>query len=338
MKKVCLQVGHWQIENLSAKGLRSWRSTEVLRKSTGAGGERDYHWTQIMPRLRDKLIAKGIQVYITSGIWDDIYSSENFDLWLSLHYDGGGSQNRCMISAPTRDAVPAFLHDKAQREAERFCAIWKVVYPEVTGAINRDERITEGMLWYYAFDYVPMDTPAVIIEHFNHTSEKGKELKSNPELVAEADYKAILQFLGIPEEEPSTKYEVFFKGKKIKEYDYDITKKLTELEKDLKNKTTEWVKLGKDFEAYKLAKAKEISNLNISQIKYKTDTEKVITAKNGEILNLKTEVEGQKEIIKQLKATPTVEVVLKAYSGLDLIGLGIRKLLSRGKEVKPNGV
>ena len=202
----------------------------------------------------------------------------------------------------------------------------------MTGAINRDERITEGMLWYYAFDYVPMDTPAVIIEHFNHTSEKGKELKGNPELVAEADYKAILQFLGIPEEEPSTKYEVFFKGKKIKEYDYNITKKLTELERNLKNKTSDWVKLGKDFEAYKLTKAKEISNLNISQIKYKTDTEKVITKLNGEILNLKTDVEGQKEIIKQLNGTPTVEMILKTYKGWDLIGLGIRKLISRKKE------
>ena len=214
MKSVCIQIGHWQIENVTAKNLRSWRSPTILRKSTGASGERDYHWNKVMPLLKDLLIAKGIQVYISGAIWDDVYKRD-FDLWVSMHYDGGGSQNRCMISAPTREATPAFLNDKAQRESERFCAVWKSIYPEITGTINRDERITEGMLWYYAFDYVPFDTPAVIIEHFNHTSVKGEELKQKPELIAKANYKAILKFLDIPEEEPSKKYEAHYQGKKI---------------------------------------------------------------------------------------------------------------------------
>ena len=328
MKSICIQVGHRGIENISAKNLRRWRSAEVLSHSTGASGERDYHWNKVMPLLKDMLIKKGIQVYITGAIWDDIYKDHNFDLWVSLHYDGGGSQNRCMISAPTRKAIPAFLNDKAQREAERFCAIWKTVYPEVTGAINRDERITEGMLWYYAFDYVPLDTPAVIIEHFNHTSEKGKELKQKPELIAEADYKAILEFLDIPEEEPSKKYEVIFQDKKIAEYDFDISKKLIELEKNLKIKVGEYTNLGKEFEKYKVAKAKEISDLNIGHINYKTQMEKVIIGKNKEILDIKTEISGQKEIIKELKKRPSN---LDLYSAWDLIGLGITKLFKREK-------
>lgn len=334
MKSVCIQVGHWQCENLSAKGLRSWRNVEVLRKSTGASGERDYHWNKVMPILRDMLIARGIQVYITGSVWDEIYSKQNFDLWLSMHYDGGGSENRCMISAPTREAVPAFLNDKAQREAERFCAIWKTVYPEITGTINRDERITEGMLWYYCFDYVPLDTPAVIIEHFNHTSVKGEELKQKPELVAEANYKAILEFLDISEEEPSQKYEVYFQSKKIAEYDFDVTKKIAELEKKLTDKTQEWINLGKDFENYKVAKAKEISDLNISQINYKTQTEKVILGKDKEILELKTEIDGQKAIVKELKKQPSN---LDLYTGWDLIGLGIKKLFSREKPKSEEG-
>ncbi len=328
MKSVCINIGHWQCENLTAKNLRSWRSAELLRHSTGASGERDYHWHKVMPLLKDMLIARGVQVYITGSIWDEIYAKQNFDLWISLHYDGGGSENRCMISAPTRDAVPAFLNDKAQRESERFCAIWKTVYPEITGVINRDERITEGMLWYYPFDYVPLDTPAVIIEHFNHTSEKGKELKQKPELVAEADYKAILEFLDIPEEEPSKKYEVMFQGKKIAEYDFDVTRKIAELEKSLKDKINEWIRLGKDFEKYKVAKAKEISDLNISHINYKTQTEKVINAKQGEILDLETEIEGQKGVIEELKKRPSN---LNLYGGWDLIGLGITKLFKRQK-------
>ena len=333
MKSVCIQVGHWQIENLTAKNLRSWRSVDTLRKSTGASGERDYHWNKVMPLLKDLLIARGVQVYVSNGIWDDIYK-QNFDLWLSMHYDGGGSENRCIISAPTREAVPAFLNEKAQREAERFCAVWKSVFPEMTGTINRDNRITEGMLWYYAFDYVPMDTPAVIIEHFNHTSDKGQELKEKPELIAEADFKAIMKFLDIPEEQPSNKYEVFYQAKKVKEYDFDITKKFTENEKELGEKKIELDKLSKEFEKYKVSKTEEISKINIGHIEYKTQTEKVITAKDGEILALGLDIKGRDEIIKQLKKNPTLDL----YSGWDLIGLGITKLLKRKevKEVKKN--
>ena len=328
MKSVCIQIGHWQCENLTAKNLRSWRSAELLSKSTGASGERDYHWNKVMPLLKEMLIKKGIQVYIAGSTWDEIYSNNNFDLWVSLHYDGGGSENRCMISAPTRSASPAFLNDKAQRESERFCAIWRSVYPEITETINRDERITEGMIWYYGFDFVPLDTPAVIIEHFNHTSTKGQELKQNPKLVAEADFKAILQFLDIPEEEPSKKYEVHFKGQNIAEYDFDITKKLVEVEKNLTDKTNDYIKLSKDFEAYKLKKAKEISNLNLSHINYKTKMEKTINTKNKEISDFNVDILGYKQTIKELKKRPSN---LDLYSAWDFIGLGITKLFKREK-------
>lgn len=330
MKSVCIQVGHWQIENLSASHMRSWRSVDILRRSTGAAGERDYHWNKMMPILKKLLIDRGIQVYITSGIWDDIYKDHNFDLWVSLHYDGGGSENRCMISAPTREAVPAFLNDKAQREAERFCAIWKAVYPEMTETINRDNRITEGMLWYYAFDFVPLDTPAVIIEHFNHTSDKGQELKQKPEVVAEADFKAIVQFLDIAEEQLSNKYEVHYQGKKIKEYDFDIVKDYNEKQRALKDKSNALEKLTKEFEGFKVKKATETSKLNLSHLNYKKDTEKVITKLEGEIKVQDTEIDGLEKIIKQLKKESTFDL----YSGWDLIGLGISKLLKRREVIK----
>jgi len=332
MKSVCIQVGHWQIESLSANYMRSWRSVDILRRSTGAAGERDYHWNKVMPLLKQKLIDKGIQVYITGAIWDDIYKDHNFDLWISLHYDGGGSENRCMVSAPTREAVPGFLNDKAQREAERFCAIWKAVYPEMTGTINRDNRITEGMLWYYAFDFVPLDTPAVIIEHFNHTSDKGQELKGKAELIAEADFKAILQFLDIPEEQPSNKYEVRYQGKKVKEYDFDIVKDYKEKEKVLIEKSNALENLGKALEVCKVEKATEVSKLNLSHLDYKKDTEKVITKLEGDIKVQDTEIDGLEKIIKQLKKDHTFDL----YSGWDLIGLGVQKLLK--KEVKKNGL
>lgn len=197
MRKVCLQVGHWNIENITSEGLRSWRSASVLKSSTGASGERDWHWNEWMPRLRDKLIQAGVQVFIVDATYrPDTYNQE-YDLWISGHYDGGGTGERCMVSPPNRDTVPAYLNEAAQREAERFCAIWKNVYPATVNLPNRDDFITAGMKDYYAFDYVGFDTPSVIIEHFNHTSAKGGQLKSNPDKVVEGDFKAIMEFLNL---------------------------------------------------------------------------------------------------------------------------------------------
>ena len=193
MPKIILQVGHWNIERITNEALRSWRSTEVLKRSTGASGERDYHYNKVAPMLKKKLEDAGFTVVIVDGI----YNSETIkkaDLWCSLHYDGGGSENRCMISSPKRGQ--GYLHAKAHDTADKFCEIWREIYPQHTGTVNRNERITAGMLEYYGFDYVEMDTPAVIIEHFNHTSERGEYLKQNADKVAHADYLAILKFFG----------------------------------------------------------------------------------------------------------------------------------------------
>lgn len=201
MKKVCLQVGHWGIEGINTPEqkaqLRSWRDTSVLQRSTGASGERDYHWNKVMPLLRDKLIAAGVQVYIVDAIYRAETYNQNYDLWVSLHYDGGGTENHSMVSSPLRGASPAYLNAQAHNEADRFCEIWRRTYPAKTGTINRNERITAAMREYYAFDYVPYDTPAAIIEHFNHTSALGEQLKQNAEIVAQADFEAIIEFLGI---------------------------------------------------------------------------------------------------------------------------------------------
>lgn len=199
MKKVCIQCGHYQIEQITSDGLRSWRSPSVLKKSTGASGERDWHWNEWMPKLRDRLIQAGVHVYIADAIYNQETYNQEYDLWISGHYDGGGTGERCMISAPNRDTKPDYLNDAAQGEAERFCAIWKDVYPAVVGVPNRDDIVTAGMRDYYAFDYVGYDTPSVIIEHFNNTSPKGNQLKNNSDLVVEGDYKAILKFLGLKE-------------------------------------------------------------------------------------------------------------------------------------------
>ncbi len=207
MKKVCIAVGHWNIEGITSQGLRKWRRVDALKKSTGASGERNYHWDKVMPLLRDKLIKAGIQVHITDAIYSNDIYKQDYDLLIALHYDGGGTENRCMISSPLRGVNPPYLYKEAHDKADEFCRIWKEIYPAMTGAINRDNRITAGMTEHYLWDYVKEGTPAVLIEHFNHTSAKGQELKNNPGLVAEADFQAIVKFLGIQVESPKPQQE-----------------------------------------------------------------------------------------------------------------------------------
>jgi len=238
MKSVVLQVGHYQIEGITSEGLRSWRSSSVLKKSTGASGERDWHWDKLIILLRDKLIKAGVQVHIADATYQASIYSQEYDLWISLHYDGGGENERCMISAPSRDTKPSYLQEEAQQKSEKFCEIWKELYPKEVGVPFSPNHIGLAMRDYYAFDYVGYDTPAVIIEHFNHTSPKGKELKKNPELVAEADCKAILKFLEIVPHEEDTKYKLFLKGQEIRTYENDPQSKIEDLEIKIKSANT----------------------------------------------------------------------------------------------------
>lgn len=241
MKKVCLLVGHWQIESLTGDSLRSWRSVTDLRKSTGASGERDWHWNEWMPRLRDKLLANGnFHVYIASGIYDPNVYNQDFDLWIAGHYDGGGTGERCMISSPSREQnnPGPYLNSGAFSESERFCSIWKATYPDMVGVPNRDDMITAGMVDYYAFDYPLMDTPCVIIEHFNWTSARGGELKNNPDIVANSDYQAILKFFNLDQPSvPSDKYSIVYKGQTLATYDTNPQDKITELDSKLASTT-----------------------------------------------------------------------------------------------------
>jgi hypothetical protein len=203
MKTCLLIAGHWQIENISAKGLRKWRSYANLRKSTGASGERDWVWNDLLPLLRDKLIASGVQVFITDAIYHEETYSRDYDLALALHFDAGGTDSRCIISKPNPSQNPPYLYPEALAKADEFISHWLAVYPHKTGIASRQDRITEGMTDYYAWDYIKEGTPAVIIEHGNNTCPQDSEkMHNHTELIAEADVEAVRRFFGIsaPEE------------------------------------------------------------------------------------------------------------------------------------------
>ena len=346
-KTVCIQVGHWQIESITSENLRSWRSPSILSRSTGASGERDYHWNEIMPRLRDKLINAGVVVYIAGSTYQpEIYERE-YDLWISLHYDGGGTGERCMIAAPNRATQPPYLHEQAFSDSERFAAVWKQTYPEIVGVPNRDEFITAGMVDYYAFDYVGYDTPSVIVEHFNHTSPRGTYLKENPELVAEGDYQAIIKFLGLQDVIHDDKYRIVYKGEVLAEYDYNPEDKLKEcqakceqLQKTISDQTLEIAQLEtalQEQEADNAQLAADIRRITrerddcLAEKKSLEaeieDLNKQIDALNQEIGNLNQVINEQQATIEKLKAGECLD----AYSGWELIRLGVAKLVGRNK-------
>lgn len=228
-KTALIIVGHKNIPQITSEGLRSWRSVSALKASTGGSSEAVFNWDQVMPKLRDLLIVRGIQVFITDAIYHKETYSRDYDCAILLHDDGGNTNNRSMSSAPLRGVTPPYLNPGALTASEKFATIWNKKYPEITGTINTPAAVTAAMRENYAFDYIGMDTPAILVEHFNRDSQKGKDLRANPDLVAKGDAEAIFEFLGLSSgpTEPSTE-EL---KKKIKE----LEAKLAEYQQTINN-------------------------------------------------------------------------------------------------------
>ncbi len=194
-KSILIISGHKNIPNITALGLRKWRAWSSLRASTGASGEMDWLWDKLMPLLKDRLIAKGFQVFITDAIYHEETYNRDYDLCLAIHYDAGGTDSRCIISKPRQSITPPFITPEASLLADQFISAWLGVYPQVTGITSRQDRITEGMTDYYCWDYVKEGTPSVIIEHGNNTCPYDHDKMFNhPDLIADANIEAIVKF------------------------------------------------------------------------------------------------------------------------------------------------
>ena len=201
---ILLICGHWNIENMTTKGLRKWRSAVALRKSTGASGERDWLWNVLRPRLTEKLIAKGIQVFITDAIYNEDIYSRDYGLAIALHYDASNENSRCMSAKPRPTIDPPFISADASAKSDKFISDWLSIYPSKTGITSNQGAVTEGMTDYYAWDYVGTNTPSVIIEHGNNTCPSDHDkMFNNPDLIAEADVEAVVKYFGLELEMPS---------------------------------------------------------------------------------------------------------------------------------------
>jgi len=203
-KSILLICGHKNIENITARGLRKWRSWSSLKKSTGAAGERDWVWDKLLPFLRDRLIAKGYQIFITDAIYHEETFNRDYDLCLALHYDVGGTDSRCIASKPRQTIDPPFINPEASLLSDQFLSCWTSIYPNRTGIALRQDRITEGMTDYYAWDYIKENTPSVIIEHGNNNCDFDHDkMHNHPDLIADADIEAIEKFFAPLPSQPS---------------------------------------------------------------------------------------------------------------------------------------
>lgn len=334
MKTVCLQVGHWGIESITQEGLRSWRDASVLKSSTGASGERVYHWEEVMPLLRDKLIGAGVQVYIAGATYDKEIYSRDYDLWISVHYDGGGTGERCMASAPNRNTKPAYLNQTAQTEAERFVSIWKDMYPGIVGVPYKEEFVTNKMTDYYAFDYVSYNTPAVILEHFNHQSVRGTQLKQSPEAIADADFKAIVKFFGIPEKPTVQKdtYTIVYKNQVLQEYEFnpsdkiaDLSTKLEITSKEKADLVSEKASLAADLEDARAIESEFRRELSEARTE-RDDAKSTLATAESKLKIADTEILTYKSRIKLFES----EKPILAYTSGELFSAWIKKILNRG--------
>lgn len=240
MKSILLIAGHKNIENITALGLRKWRAWSSLRASTGASGEREWIWDILRPLLTDRLIAKGYQVFITDAIYHEETYNRDYDLAIALHFDGGGTDSRCIISKPRSTIVPPFISPEASLLSDQFISAWTSIYPMVTGITSRQDRITEGMTDYYAWDYIKEGTPTVIIEHGNNTCVSDHDKMFNhPDLIADATIEAIIKFLPPdPVVVEESDYSVVFKGQVLYKYERNPQDTINELNKELEGART----------------------------------------------------------------------------------------------------
>ena len=130
--KVCLMIGHWNIENITSEGLRSWRSADTLKRSTGASGERDYHFHKVYkPDLLENSMAKKdiVTVRIYSS-YSSVMAEANRGKSNMMYFYNINQPNRCQTGSSmvhiatysiTRDKIDALdelCHDSLGKEED----------------------------------------------------------------------------------------------------------------------------------------------------------------------------------------------------------------------------
>jgi hypothetical protein len=190
--KVLLQAGH---------------SAQFPPYRTGGGGAPgEAAWaTDLAAVLAGRLRAAGVEV-VCVGAWlvngklvaaPSTVIDEDYDLFLSLHYDAAiyAENTGCIVARAANDPVGSL--------ADHFITIWKRRYPAALGIPLHQERVNPNMTDYYAFHATTVQTPGVILEHGVGQGLDHATLFDRIDEVARVDAACVLEYLGIttPKEE-----------------------------------------------------------------------------------------------------------------------------------------
>ena len=182
---ILLQIGHKNIESITDERLAVGDAAR-LRRSTGAPGERE--WAEALShQLGLRLGELGCRVTVVDAIWHpDIYAIK-YDLMLSLHHDGGGTDSHAMASEAFRNT-----NEIAAGWGYAMVRFWGEEYEDITGIPVKQQLVNANMTHYYGWSYPTVDTPRVLLEHGNGSSPHDWDVMHNHiAWIAQADALAV---------------------------------------------------------------------------------------------------------------------------------------------------
>lgn len=201
--------------------LQAGHSAQFPPYRTGGGGAPgEAAWaTDLAAVLAGRLRAAGVEV-VCVGAWlvngavgsaPALVTDEDYDLFLSLHYDAnlgptyntGGFADRYRPERfPKNDPRSKYPNPNAANE-DRFITIWERRYPEATGIPLRNERRNPNSYDYYGYHATTERTCSVLLEHGVGQGLDHAMLFDRIDEVARVDAACVLEYLGItmPEEE-----------------------------------------------------------------------------------------------------------------------------------------
>lgn len=189
-------------------------------RTGGGGAPGEAAWaTDLAVLLAGRLRAAGVEVVLV-GAWlvngvvgsaPALVTDEDYDLFLSLHYDAnlgptyntGGFADRYRPERfPKTDPRSKYPNPNAANE-DRFIAIWEHRYPEATGIPLRNERRNPNSYDYYGYHATTERTCSVLLEHGVGQGLDHATLFDRIDEVARVDAACVLEYLGItvPEED-----------------------------------------------------------------------------------------------------------------------------------------
>lgn len=223
-KRILIQAGHQNCQN---------NSIVALRRSTGAPNEMSFN-VDIRDKVSDELRKRGFYVQGTdANINDDNkLNDQDWDLFLSVHYDadvykrGGGFVD-----------FPEPSTDGATKESQRIQKALSEEYFKTTKIANYPERSNANTRYYYAWKYMSLKTPCVLIECGvgMHVPDDHSTLHFNRPLVVEGIVRGICKAFDVPYENLPTPPDCEEEINKYKKLYNEEVSKVSQLSKDLES-------------------------------------------------------------------------------------------------------